>query len=46
MAECKDLDLERGISLPGEDEEIEQGAHDRVEDTQNHGVGLRRVWRE
>jgi hypothetical protein len=39
MAQCKDLDPERGISLPGEDEEIEQGANDRVEETQNHGVG-------
>ena len=33
MAGCKNLDLDRGISPPGEEKEIEQGAHDRVENT-------------
>ena len=46
MAECKNLDLERGIGLPGEDEEIEQAADDRVEDIQNHGVGSCRTCRQ
>jgi hypothetical protein len=46
MAECKNFDLKRGISLRGEDEEIEQGVDDRVEDTQNDGVGSCRAWRD
>ncbi len=47
MAECKNLDLERGISLPWKrGEAIEQGADDRVKHTQNHRVGSCRGWHE
>ena len=39
VAEGEHLDLERGVGLPAEDQEVEQGADDRVEETQDHGSG-------
>ncbi len=39
VAEGQDLDLECGLCLPAADEEIEQGADDRVDEAQDHGVG-------
>jgi len=39
-AERKNLDLERGIRIRGEGEEIEHGADDRVEGIQNHWGGI------
>ncbi len=34
-----ELGHKRGLGLPAEDEEVEQGADDGVEETQDHGVG-------
>ena len=37
MAEGEDLDLEGGIALKPNEEEVDQGTDDGVQETQDHG---------
>jgi hypothetical protein len=39
VTEGENLDLERGLALPAEDEEVEQGADDGVDEGQDHRLG-------
>jgi hypothetical protein len=39
VAEGEDLDLEDGIALHANQKEVDQGADDRIQETQDHGLG-------
>jgi hypothetical protein len=39
LTEGESLDLERGLALAAEDEQIDQEAHDAVDEAEDHEVG-------